>query len=103
MMKKMSAVLFGLMLVPTLALAAIMEGTVLKMGKTEIVVQTDKGEKQTLQVASNTKGLENAKEGARVKIEYSQKGDKLVATAISSSEASQPTAPSGRTSAPPLK
>lgn len=103
MMKKVSVVLFGLMLVPTLALAAIVEGTVLKMGKTEIVVQTDKGEKQILQVASNTKGLEHAREGARVKIEYSKKGDNLVATAISSGKDSRQTTPSGRTSAPPLK
>lgn len=100
MMKKVSAVLFGLMLVPTLALAAIMEGTVLKMGRTAIVVQTDEGERQTLQIAGNTKGLENVEEGAKVKIQYSKMGDRLVATEISSGEGREETAPRGEKSNP---
>jgi hypothetical protein len=98
MVKKVSAVLVALLLVPTLALAAVMEGTVVKKGKNEIVVQTEKGERHTLQIASNTKGLENAREGAKIKIAYSKKGNQLVASEISSSggDASEKSAPKGK-------
>lgn len=101
MMRKMSAALVGLLLVPTLALAAVVEGTIVKMSKTQIVVQTDKGEQLILLVASNTKGLENAKEGAKVKIDYSKKGDQMVASEISSTSPSS--APEGRSLPPPLR
>lgn len=101
MMKKISAAFLALMLVPTLALAALMEGTVVKMdkGKNQIVVKTEQGEK-TLKIAGNTKGLENAKEGAKVKIQYSEKGDQLVASEIFSGKADQNTAPEGKKSSP---
>lgn len=83
MIKQASAMLIALVLVPTLALAAMMEGTVVKLdrGKNQIVVKTEEGEK-TLRIAANTKGLDHAKEGAKVKIQYSQKGGQLVASEI---------------------
>jgi len=70
------------------------EGTVVKVDKAkkELVIRTDDGEK-ALQITSNTKGLENAKEGARVVVMFSKKGDQLEATEISASEAGPRTAP----------
>ena len=105
MVKKISAALLGLLLVPTLALAAGMEGTVVKKGKGEIVVQNAKGEQQILKIASSTKGLENAREGAKVKVEYSKEGNQLVASEISSSEGdpSPKGAPEGRSLPSPLR
>lgn len=88
MTRKMVAALVALMLVPALALAESVEGTVLKVdaAKREIVVNTKAGEK-TVQISTNTEGLENAMEGANVRIEYSKKGDRLIASKITEAAA----------------
>lgn len=88
MMKKLSALLVALILVPTLALAALMEATVVKLdpAKKQIVVKTEEGEK-TLWFTKDTKGMDNARIGAKVKIQYSEKDKQLVATEISPSNA----------------
>ncbi len=75
MMKKIILILISMVLFPVLALAvAELKGTILKVDKAKkhIVVKTDKGE-ETLEFNSGTKGMENAKEGSRVKIKYSEK------------------------------
>ncbi len=97
MKKKIGATLVALMLAPTLVLAGQLEGTVVKMdkGKKEIVVKTESGEKK-LQISSNTKGLENAKEGAKVMIEYSVKNNQLKARDIAPSKTGSPRGKSAR-------
>lgn len=74
MLKKISTILVVLALLPALALAAELNGTIVKVNNAEkqIVVRTEKGE-QTLQFTSSTKGVENAKEGAKVTVKYSEK------------------------------
>jgi len=54
--------------------AAELRGTVLKIKKAEnqIVLKTERGE-ETLLTTKETKGLENAKEGARVLVTFSEK------------------------------
>jgi hypothetical protein len=49
-----------------------------------LVVKTKQGEK-SLEITRDTKGLENAIEGALVKVEYSKKGNKLTANDINTS------------------
>lgn len=100
-MMKFGAVLLALMLVPALALAVVLEGTIVKVDKAKqlMVVQTEEGQK-TLQVTSNTKGLENAQEGAKVTINYRQTGNQLVAGEISASEASPKSAPGSKSIRP---
>lgn len=82
-MTKITALILALLLVPTLALAALIEGTVSKVdkAKSQIVVKTDDGNK-TFQIGDETKGAEHLKEGARVRIQYSEKDGLLRATAV---------------------
>lgn len=84
---RFGAVLLALMLVPVLALAAGMEGTVVKIDKQKnvLVIKTEEGEK-SLEITGNTKGLENAIEGAQIKVEYSKQGNKLRASEINPSK-----------------
>lgn len=97
---KFGAALLALMLIPALVFAAVMQGTVVKLDRAKqvVIIQTEEGQK-TLQLTSNTKGLENAREGAKVTINYDQKGNQLVASEISGGEAGPKSAP-GSKSAP---
>ena len=81
--KKIAALLLALMLVPVFALAADMEmkATVVSKSEKEIKVKTKDAEK-TLKVGSKTKGLDNAKEGAKVTIKYTEKDGDMRATEI---------------------
>jgi hypothetical protein len=62
------------LLLGSTAWAAEIRGTVLKVIKAEnqIVLKTERGE-ETLLTTKETKGLENAKEGARVLVTFSEK------------------------------
>jgi hypothetical protein len=66
---------------------AEMRGTVVKMDKAQnqLVVRTDKGE-ETLLFGSSSKGLDNATEGAKVTIKYSEKDGQPRVIAISHQE-----------------
>jgi hypothetical protein len=81
--KTVAAVLLALTLVPVYALAdEEMKATVVSKSDKELKVKTKDAEK-TLQVGTKTKGLDNAKEGAKVTIKYSEKDGKLRAEEIS--------------------
>lgn len=73
-MKKLAMTLLALILFPVLALAAELKGTVAKVdkAKNQLVLKTDRGE-ETLQITSSTKGMEHAKEGAKVTVKFSEK------------------------------
>lgn len=62
------------LLLGSAAWAAEIRGTVLKIKKAEnqIVLKTERGE-ETLLTTKDTKGLENAKEGAKVLVTFSEK------------------------------
>ena len=94
-MKKVTTMLMALILFPVLALAAMLNGTVLKVDKDkkEIVVKTDKGQ-ETVAFTNTTKGAEKAREGTRVTINFRQDGEKLVASEIAVSGADPKTPPS---------
>jgi hypothetical protein len=94
-MKKVITMLMALVLFPVLALAAMLNGTVLKVDKDkkEIVVKTDKGQ-ETVAFTNTTKGAEKAREGTRVTINFQQTGEKLVASEIAVSGADPKTPPS---------
>jgi hypothetical protein len=72
-MKKITAIFLLLILSPFLAWAAAeMNGMLLKVdkAKNQIVLKTDKGE-ETLIVNKSTKGMEHAREGAKVTVKFS--------------------------------
>lgn len=73
-MKKIAMTLLALILLPTLVAAAELKGTVAKVdkAKNQLVLKTEKGE-QTLEFTKGTKGIEHAKEGAKVTIKTSEK------------------------------
>ena len=59
-----------------------MKATVVSKSEKELKVKVKDGEK-TLLIGSKTKGVENAKDGAKVTIKYSEKDGKLSAEEIS--------------------
>jgi hypothetical protein len=74
-MKRITAVLLAAILLPLSAWAAAeMSGTLLKVdkAKNQIVVRTDKGE-ETLIVNKSTKGMDHAREGAKVTVKFSER------------------------------
>lgn len=81
--KKIGTILLALMLVPAFVLAQEMEmkGTIVSKSEKEIKVKTRDAEK-TLRVGSKTKGMENATEGAKVTIKYTEKEGTLRASEI---------------------
>ena len=95
MMNKVVTMLMALILFPALALAAMLNGTVVKVDKdkNEIVVKTDKGQ-ETVAFTNTTRGAEKAREGSRVTINFQQDGEKLVASEIAVSGADPKTSPS---------
>ena len=81
--KHMRAFLLFLVLIPALAYADEQKATVVKVNKdkNEIVVKTKDGEK-TFKYGSKTKGIEHAKDGAKVTIEYEKKNGEMSATNV---------------------
>ena len=102
MMKKVTTMLMALILFPALALAAMLNGTVVKVDKDkkEIVVKTDTGQ-ETVAFTNATRGAEKAREGSRVTINFQQDGDKLVASdiAVSGADPKTPAAKGGEADA----
>jgi hypothetical protein len=68
------AIVIWLLLVPTVLSAAEIRGTVLKFDRVEnrVVLRTERGE-ETFLTTKETKGIENAKEGANVMVTFSEK------------------------------
>jgi hypothetical protein len=88
MIQKVAAMIFALALWPGLVFAeAEMRGTVVNMDreKNHLVVKTDKGE-ETLLINSSSKGIENAKEGARVRIKFTEKDGQPKVIAVTRQE-----------------
>lgn len=73
-MEKLGLLLLLTLILPTALSAAEIKGTVLKVNKVEnqIVLKTNRGE-ETLLTTKATKGMENAKEGAKVIVTFSEK------------------------------
>jgi uncharacterized protein YxeA len=73
-MKKIVMTLLALILLPTLVLAAELKGTVAKVdkAKNQLVLKTEQGE-QTLEITKSTKGIEHAKQGAKVIVVFNDK------------------------------
>lgn len=68
------AMLLVFLLIPAVLSAAELKGTVLKIkpAENQIVLKTERGE-ETLLTTKATKGIENAKEGAKVIVIFSEK------------------------------
>ena len=79
----MGIVLLALTLAPTYVAAQEMElkATVVTKGEKDIKVKT-KDDEKTILVGSKTKGLENAKEGSKVTIKYTEKDGQMRASEI---------------------
>jgi hypothetical protein len=75
--------LLALTLAPAFVAAEDMEmkATVVSKGEKDIKVKTKDAEK-TILVGSKTKGLENAKEGSKVTIKYTEKDGQMRASEI---------------------
>jgi len=58
-----------------------MKATVVTKGEKEIKVKT-KDDEKTIMVGSKTKGMENAKEGSKVTIKYTEKDGQMRASEI---------------------
>jgi len=73
-MKKFLLTLLFLTLLPTLVLAGELKGTVAKVdkAKNQLVLKTEQGE-QTLEITKSTKGIEHAKQGAKVTVKFNDK------------------------------
>lgn len=81
--KKLAVALFAMTLAPAYVAAQDQElkATVVSKDEKTVKVKTKDGEK-TLRVGKSTKGIENAKEGAKVTIMYSEKDGELRASEI---------------------
>jgi hypothetical protein len=109
-MKKLLAFATLMLFLPVIsASAALLEGTVAKIdqSKKQILLQTDKGQ-ETVEFTAGTKGADKVKAGDRVKVNYTEKGGKIVADAIDASKSSaapsageRPITPGGMKDAPP--
>jgi len=66
--------LLSLLIIPVALSAAEIRGTVLKVDQVEkrFVLRTERGE-ETFLTTKETKGMENAKEGANVMVTFSEK------------------------------
>jgi len=73
-MKKIVMTMLTFILLPTLVLAAELKGTVEKLdkAKSQLVITTEQGE-QTLEITKSTKGVEHAKQGAKVTVKFNDK------------------------------
>ena len=81
--RQIAAILLAASFVPVYAMAdEDMKATVVSKTDKELKVKV-KDQEKTLQLGSKTKGVENAKDGAKVTIKYSEKDGKLRAEEIS--------------------
>jgi len=73
-MKKLVMTVLAVMLLPTLVAAVELKGTVEKLdkAKNQLVLKTERGQ-ETLEITKSTKGIEHAKQGAKVAVKYSEK------------------------------
>ena len=73
-MKKIVMTLLVFILLPTLVMAAELKGTVAKVdkAKNQLVIKTEQGE-QMLEITKSTKGIEHAKQGAKVTVKFNDK------------------------------
>ena len=73
-MKKLVMTVLAVMLLPTLVAAVELKGTVEKLdkAKNQLVLKTERGQ-ETLEITKSTKGIEHAKQGAKVTVKYSEK------------------------------
>jgi hypothetical protein len=73
-MKKIAMTLLTFILLPTLVAAAELKGTVAKVdkAKNQLVLKTERGD-ETLEISKSTKGIEHAKEGAKITVRFSEK------------------------------
>lgn len=83
MKRSIGIALFSLTLAPAYVAAQDMEfkATIVSKGEKEIKVKTKDAEK-VLAIGSKTKGIENAKEGSKVTIKYTEKDGKMRASEI---------------------
>jgi hypothetical protein len=81
--KTIGIALLALTLAPVYVAAQDMEmkATVVTKGEKEIKVKT-KDDEKTILVGTKTKGMENAKEGSKVTIKYTEKDGKMRASEI---------------------
>ena len=81
--KQIGAMLLALTLAPAYVVAQDMElkATVVSKSDKELKVKTKDGEKM-LAIGTKTKGIENAKDGAKVTIKYTEKDGQLRASEI---------------------
>jgi len=84
---KSAAVLLALTLAPAYVMAQDMElkATVVSKSEKDIKVKTKDAEK-TILIGTKTKGVENAKEGSKVTIKYTEKDGQLRASEINPRE-----------------
>ena len=83
---KIAVALLALTLAPAYVTAAEekeFKGTIVSKEEKTLKVKTKEGEK-TITIGSKTKGLENAKEGSKVTIKYTEKDGQLRASEINS-------------------
>ena len=103
MVQRFTTILIALLFFPALAMAqmTVLQGTVEKIDKNQIVLKTETGQ-ENVELNSSTKGADQAKVGDKVMISASKKGEKLVASSINTSKDSSPGSPrtSPRTSPP---
>jgi uncharacterized protein YxeA len=73
-MKKIVMTLLAFILLPTLVLAAELKGTVqnIDKAKNQLVLKTEQGV-QMLEITKSTKGIEHAKQGAKVTVKFNDK------------------------------
>ena len=84
---EIAAVLLALTLAPAYVMAQDMElkATVVSKSEKDIKVKTKDAEK-TILIGTKTKGVENAKEGSKVTIKYTEKDGQLRASEINPRE-----------------
>jgi hypothetical protein len=88
MIRNVAAMIVALALAPAVVFAeAEVSGTVVKIDKdrNQVVLKTARGE-ETLLLNSSSKGLDNAKEGARVTIKFTEKDGQPKVIAITRQE-----------------
>jgi len=95
-MKKAIIVLIALLFLPAFsASAAMLQGTVQQINKSkqEIVLNTADGN-ETVAINSATKGANSVKAGDKVRVTYTQQGEKRVASAIAEDKSGSVNSPS---------
>jgi len=84
MNRTIGAMILALALVPTVTFADVeLKGTVIKVDNatSQLVVKTDRGQ-ETLLLDKSTKGVGNAKEGAKVIVKFTEKDGEPKVTEI---------------------